>query len=116
VLRNAAKNGVHLLLHGHRHRVFVWNEGVFARPEFNEPEWSLGEVAIVGGGSVGSTAVDGGRNFFNLFQLKPEEIRLTMFRSTNAAQFEIMTTWSGALGHANGRLALSDWTVVPNAG
>ena len=50
VLRFAARRGVHLVLHGHRHRVFAWREGVYALPEHTANRWGLGRVSILGGG------------------------------------------------------------------
>jgi hypothetical protein len=109
ILRDAAQSGVQLILHGHRHRCFVWNEGVYARPEFTEQKWNLGQVGIVGGGSVGSTDVDGNRNFFNLLELSPEAVNLHIYRSQNAAAFERMTTWKAATSLKDGQFCLGDW-------
>ena len=41
ILRDAADCGVHLVLHGHRHRVFVWREGVYALPDSRPRNGSL---------------------------------------------------------------------------
>jgi len=39
-LRMAARNGVHLVLHGHKHRVFVWSSSVYELPEHTEQVWN----------------------------------------------------------------------------
>lgn len=110
ILREAARAGVQLVLHGHRHRTFVWRESVYALPEFAETKWALGNVAILGGGSAGSRDVESGRHFVNLLTVGSEALTLKMLRSTNLGDFAVMQTWRSALAFDDGRLHLGDWS------
>ncbi len=110
VLRTAASNHVHLVLHGHKHRTFVWGSSVYELPEHAQQKWDLGRVAIVGGGSAGSTETEGNRNYFNLLTLSGSELQLEMFRAENGNPFAIMRTWKAQIVlDSGGRLVLRDW-------
>jgi hypothetical protein len=54
IQRLAAKKGVHLAIHGHKHRAFIWRSLVYETLELTNTEYRLGELSIIGGGSAGS--------------------------------------------------------------
>jgi len=111
VLRMAARNGVHLVLHGHKHRVFVWNSSVYELPEHTHLEWRLGEVGVIGGGSAGSIETASNDNFFNVIRFRGSTLWLDMYRASNAGAFDIMATWRSSLSldAATGRLSMGEW-------
>lgn len=115
IQRLAARNGVQLVLHGHKHRVFVWNSGVYELPEHTNPEWSLGQLAILGGGSAGSKATEGNKNYFNLLNIKANGVEVEMYRSENTGAFTSMAHWhsSFSLGAPPAVLRMSDWKKAP---
>src|SRR5262249_30769572 len=80
-LREAAKSGFRLVLHGHRHRAFYWRSSVYELPESPLASSRCGDVSIIGGGSAGSTEVVDNSNYFNLIDVQPMELRSTMYRS-----------------------------------
>ncbi len=110
IQRMAARVGVQLAVHGHKHRVFVWRSGVCELPEETQDRWDLGELAIVGGGSAGSADTDGGRNYFNLIRVASEGVRLDMFRARSGS-FDPMAAWSAdfAIAQSPSRLVLGPW-------
>jgi len=114
VLRDAARYGVHLVLHGHRHRVFVWREGVYQLPDQTQERWKLGDISILGGGSAGSSDVDGKRNFINLATINGDGIKLKILRSQGGDAFQLMSTWAARLALRDGRLFLDDWIEQSN--
>jgi Calcineurin-like phosphoesterase len=97
VQRMAAHDGVHLALHGHKHRAFVWRTGAYQLPEYSHERWELGSFNIVGGGSCGSKSTDGHRNFFNLIRVKGLMVILEMYRSQRQGSFERFMTWHAEL-------------------
>lgn len=115
ILREAAKAGVHLVLHGHRHRVFVWRESVFENPEEIQKSWELGDVSILGGGSAGSNDVIDNKNYFNVLDVSSTAIGLQIYRSKRTSQFEHVQSWKAALTMAEGRPVLASWQFVPDA-
>ena len=44
VQRMAARAGVHLALHGHKHRAFIWRSTVYELPERAQTQYRLGEL------------------------------------------------------------------------
>ena len=110
IQRIAAKKGVQLALHGHKHRAFIWRSSVYELPELAQPDRRLGELSIVGGGSVGSKDTDGNSNYFNLLELNAQGLRLEIFRSRNIGLFEPMQMWNAELAIGSPkRLMLGDW-------
>jgi hypothetical protein len=111
VQRMAAGDGVHLAVHGHKHRAFVWRIGAYPLPEYSSERWELGSFNIVGGGSCGSTSTDGGRNFFNLIQLSGSKVNLEMYRCQNRGSFERFMTWHADLNTTpdGDTLAMGPW-------
>ncbi len=109
IQRLAAKHGVQLALHGHKHRAFIWRSNVYELPENTRPNWKLGELSIIGGGSAGSSSVANNSNYFNLIQVTGKGVHVEMFRSQNRGSFELFQSWNGAFSIVNGRLALEDW-------
>jgi hypothetical protein len=109
ILRQAASSGVHLVLHGHRHRELFWREHVYELPERTQERWELGEVSILGGGSAGSSDLPGGgENFFRLIEVGRDGLLVDVFRSGDG-RFRRMKRWSAPLGYADGRLKLGPW-------
>jgi hypothetical protein len=114
VQRMAAGDGVHLAVHGHKHRAFVWRAGAYQLPEYSHERWELGSFNIIGGGSCGSRSTDGKRNFFNLIRVNGSRVELEMYRSQHRGTYERFMTWTAALtpepsGH---RLAIRPWQQV----
>jgi hypothetical protein len=113
IQRMAARDGVHLAVHGHKHRAFVWRTEAYHLPEYNNERWDLGRFNIVGGGSSGSKSSDGRRNFFNLIRMAGPVVELEMYRSQQQGSFERFMTWRAPLATgADGRLEIAPWQVV----
>jgi hypothetical protein len=115
VLRMAARYGVQLALHGHKHRAFMWRSTVYELPEFTQTGHRLGNVSIVGGGSAGSIDTEAESNFFNLLKVDSDALKLEIYRSQHYSTFGIMETYRAPfrLREDLGRLELLDWEVVP---
>lgn len=112
IMRMAAKYGVHLALHGHKHRVFIWRSNVYNLPEYASDDWQLGKLSIIGGATAGSSDREAGKNFFNLLDMSSNGVDLTILRSTNGGNFEEMSHWYASF-ELNGqpqRLVLGEWT------
>lgn len=118
IQRLAARSGVHLALHGHKHRVFVWRSGVYELPEDAQSSWRLGDLSIVGGGSAGSKETEGHKNYFNLFEFGSGGLTLEIFRAQNSGSFDIMQRWRSGFAIAGeppepAKLTLGDWEIDP---
>lgn len=116
ILRDAAGCGVQLLLHGHRHRQFVWGSDVYNLPEFTNGRWKLGRVAILGAGSAGSTDVDPRAHFFNLITINGGSLIVEMFKSTNCSEFKCVSTWTADCAIGPDGFSLGDWNWVTPEG
>lgn len=118
VMRLAAKHGVHLALHGHKHRAFVWRSKVYELPEHTQDGWYRGELSIVGGGSAGSCETEGRRNYFNLIDVSSDGLALEIYRAENdkpdTGTFSVMQRWKADLDldKTTSSLKLGDWTYV----
>lgn len=112
VQRMAARRGVQLVLHGHKHRAFLWKSGVFSLPEEAQEHYRLGELSVIGGGSAGSTEVEASSNYFNTIEFKPEHVELSLFRSKRTEPFEGFQRWRAPLVLQQGSLVLGEWDVV----
>jgi len=114
IQRMAAKRGVQLALHGHKHRAFLWRSHVFELPELTKPSHYLGEISIVGGGSAGSSDTDAHSNYFNLLEFTAKRLNLTIYQSRNRGIFEPMQNWRAALNtsEATGQLQLGLWELT----
>lgn len=114
-LRQAARRGVQLILHGHRHQPFLGAEQVYAELERTQTSWSLGKIGIVGAGSAGSTAVRNHDNYFNVFEVHPTRIDLDIFRADSPegtrGEFSRMHRWTARLHLDQHRLLVGDWTL-----
>jgi len=111
IQRRAAGFGVHLVLHGHKHRVFLWKSGVFNSLEHSTLKHHLGDLWVVGGGSAGSTEVPDDGNYFNTFAFEPEGARLSIFKSVAGRSFEEMQKWQGSFQLRDGRLVFGEWEL-----
>jgi hypothetical protein len=113
VQRLAARNGVHLALHGHKHRAFIWRSTVYELPEHAQTSYRLGELSIIGGGSCGSKETDNESNFFNVVELRPSQLSLDMYRSRFRGAFSVFSKWAADLSlEAEQGLKLGEWTKV----
>jgi hypothetical protein len=114
IQRMAAKHGVHLAVHGHKHRAFVWRANAYELPEYAKEKWELGAFNIVGGGSSGSTSTDGQRNFFNLFRIAGTCVELEIFGNSHGGKFERISTWQAQLVRGTDRdgLCIGPWQKV----
>jgi 3',5'-cyclic AMP phosphodiesterase CpdA len=111
ILRLAARHGVQLAVHGHKHRAFIWRSGVYELPEQTQQRWQLGDVSIVGGGSAGSSDTDSHKNYFNILEVSSECLNLTMYRAQNAGSFGAMNKWKARFELTGDpqRLMLREW-------
>lgn len=111
IQRAAVKRGVHLAVHGHKHRSFIWRSSVSELPEHSQPDQSSRALSIVGGGSAGSTDVESASHYFNIIELSPSELRLKIMRARNLGSFEEMANRKASLrldGTTN-RIELGHW-------
>jgi hypothetical protein len=113
IQRMAAQNGVHLALHGHKHRSFIWRSTVYQLPEYTQAEYRLGELSIVGGGSAGSSDTEAASNYFNVIAVKAGKLALEIYRSQHRGAFSVIQEWGAdlTLSGSNG-LKLGDWVKV----
>ena len=110
IQRLAARYGVQLALHGHKHRLFVWHSSIYELPEEAQPRWYQGGLSIVGGGSAGSPETDGGKNYFNLIDVKSDGVTLQAYRSKKLTTFEpLNNSWTARLSLRDDRLTLEPW-------
>lgn len=118
-LRQAARHGVQLVLHGHRHQPFLSFEQVYSELEHTEEQYSLGRVGIVGGGSAGSISVSDDANFFNVLDLGADGVTLQIYRSRSPegrrGTFRVMKEFFAPFTLESGRLALGIWNSLPKA-
>lgn len=117
IQRLATRRGVHLALHGHKHRVAVWGSTVYELPEKTQKQWRLGNLALIGSGSTGSEDTDGRRNFFNLIEVNPSGVELKIYRAEkprSGGAFEHMKTWKAPITAPEDRagISLGKWTVA----
>ncbi|MCD9817683.1 metallophosphoesterase family protein [Bradyrhizobium japonicum] len=115
IQRFAANKGVHLALHGHKHRAFIWRSTVYELPEHTQTNYKLGELSIVGGGSAGSRDTEGASNYFNLVTVEPAgKLNVKIFRSRDQGGFGPMQEWEAGLRVSNetNGLQLADWEKV----
>jgi len=87
----------------------VWREGVYQLPDQTQARWKLGDISILGGGSAGSSDVEGKRNFINLATMSGDGIKLNILRSQGGDAFQLMSTWDAKFALRDGRLYLDDW-------
>ncbi len=115
ILRKAATRGVDLILHGHRHRPFLWREDVYELPESPVSKWSLGPVSILGGGSAGCSEVENGCNSFNLIHLLSDAVEVSLYRTpAKGGEFgSNPRTWRAPITVENGGLQMGPWTTEP---
>jgi predicted phosphodiesterase len=113
IQRLAAQKGVQLVLHGHKHRVFVWRSGVYELPEHAQTSWRLGDLSIVGGGSAGSRETEAGKNYFNVLEAGSDGLTLEIFRAEAAGAFDRIQSWKAGftLDRDPSRLTLGDWEL-----
>jgi 3',5'-cyclic AMP phosphodiesterase CpdA len=111
--RDAAQRGVHVAVHGHKHRPFMWRSRVYQPPEETAPNYSVGNVSIIGGGSAGSVDTVDKNNFLNLITVSSERLSVEIFRCHDKHLFgpEAMATWHAPFSLEGGRLMLGDWDV-----
>lgn len=111
ILRLAARHDVQLVLHGHKHRAFIWRSGVYELPEQAQQRWQLGDVSIVGGGSAGSSDTDSDKNYFSLIEVNSAGLNLAMYRAQNAGSFAPMNEWKARFELTGDppRLMLREW-------
>jgi 3',5'-cyclic AMP phosphodiesterase CpdA len=114
IQRLAARKGVHLALHGHKHRSFIWRSTVYELPELTQTQYRLGELSIVGGGSAGSIETDGSSNYFNVLAIESGKLTLQIFRSLHRGAFDLIQEWDAelSLSKASGGIKLGDWNKV----
>lgn len=118
VQRMAAKYGVQLAIHGHKHRSFLWRSSVFELPEHSQTKYFLGDLAIAGGGSAGSIETEGNSNYFNLMNFDSKAVKLSIYRAIKCGQFERIQDWEAPLsmGERKGKLSLGTWTLTKEDG
>ena len=109
--RICARAGVHLIVHGHRHRTFVGRTSVCEPPDQTNDRWTLGNVSVIGGGSAGSTEVLAKSNFISLIRITSTEVTVGFHRSKDSERFDptAASSWTAPLSLHAGRLTLGDW-------
>jgi 3',5'-cyclic AMP phosphodiesterase CpdA len=114
VQRMAARSGVHLALHGHKHRSFIWRSTVYELPEYTQTQYRLGELSVVGGGSAGSSETEASSNYFNVVGVKSAKLMLDIYRSQHRGAFSITQKWAAELllSKELGGVKLADWVKV----
>lgn len=112
ILRESADYGVQLVLHGHRHRAFLWRSSVYRLPEHTEKRWHVGDVNIIGGGSAGSTDVEGA-NTFNLIRIGSGEVDVNIFKSNKNEGFRLFKTYTAGLEAKGGKLTMGQFLDSP---
>jgi hypothetical protein len=113
VQRISARHGVHVALHGHRHRTFLWRSDVYELPEEAQDAWALGPLSLLGGGSAGAPSAGDQKNFFNAITVGADGITVELFQSKNRQQFGVIGTWHAPFSLVEGRLCLGAWERVP---
>ncbi len=112
-LREAASCGVQLILHGHRHQPYLGVQRVYPELESGVAVPTLGEVGIVGAGSAGSKGVRNNWNFFNLIEIRSDELVLSMYgaqsQEDKRADFKRTGRWGAKLEICNGSLQIVEW-------
>lgn len=109
VLRRAGRDGVHLVLHGHKHRVFLWRVQSYELPEHTQDRWDLGAVNIVGGGSAGSTDTEAGKNYFQLVRFHGGTVEVELYRSDQGGTFQLFGVWTADVGVAGAERPIAPW-------
>jgi hypothetical protein len=113
ILRLAAREGVHLILHGHKHRAFIWRSIAYELPDKTLEDQRSRSINIIGGGSVGSSDTDGKLNYFNLIRLSGDMLTVEMYRSSQGGAFERIGTWTSRLVSNEGNFSeLGPWIKV----
>jgi len=108
VQREAAEDGVSLVLHGHRHRSFLWRSGVYNLPEQPGSASHLGDLNIIGGGSVGARA-SGLKNAFNLIEVNPQYVRIEVFLSERQGAFQKVKAYLAPFETVGGARVIGVW-------
>jgi UDP-2,3-diacylglucosamine pyrophosphatase LpxH len=113
IQRLAAKFGVQLAVHGHKHRAFIWRSSVYELLENAERKYRLGELSIIGGGSAGSCETEKAQNYFNLLDISALGIDLRIFKSAHSGSFGNIKQCTARFGFSAEQqvLSLSDWIV-----
>lgn len=109
IQRKAARLGVQLALHGHKHRSFIWRSTVYELPEHTHDLHSFGDLSILGGGSAGSVETDSNTTYFNLIDVAPGGIEVEIFRSNIGTGFTLGPTWLADFQIDEGRLVMEKW-------
>jgi hypothetical protein len=112
VLRSAARDGVHLVVHGHKHRVFLWRVNSYELPEHTQDRWDLGAINILGGGSAGSTETEAGKNYFQLVRFRDGVVDVELYRSDQGGTFQLFAAWSAEVGMSDSESQISPWRKV----
>lgn len=111
ILRLAAQHGVQLVVHGHKHRAFLWNSSVFELPEDTAKECLNRHIAILGGGSAGSTDRPNERNYFSVLRVDPDRLYYDLFQSEKGGAFKDIGTWSAKIDVSqSGHTTLLSWS------
>jgi predicted phosphodiesterase len=111
--RMAARFGVQLALHGHKHRAFLWRSTVYELPEQTSTKYRLGELSIVGGGSAGSSETTENSNYFNILEVSASGLSLSIQRARNKGAFSESQQWLAKFEDQDTGVVLSDWSLRP---
>ncbi|MFO0755984.1 MAG: metallophosphoesterase [Byssovorax sp.] len=118
IQRLAANHGVHLALHGHKHRAFLWRSSVFELPEDKKSGYR-GDLSILGGGSAGSTERPNNRNYFSVLTMNTGRLDVDIYQAEGLkgdgpmGAFDQIGKWSARLNTDDaGRLTLARWNEV----
>ena len=113
-MRKAARYGVALALHGHRHRSFIWKSTVYEAPEELHADPKCGELTILGAGSAGSVAADGeARSFFNVIEPSPHRLSIELYQAKRDEEvFARISTMEAPLQLSADGLIIQNWKRV----
>lgn len=106
ILRLAARNGVSLAVHGHRHTPFLGRVYAHELPDTSTELWDLGSINILGGGSAASSDVRDDWNHFNLLRYDGSKLTSEIYRSHKRGMFTLLGAWTAAVDHSSGSLGV----------
>ncbi len=118
VRRMATDYGVHLALHGHKHRPFIWCSPIYESFENAGSQYKLGNLSILGGGSAGSEDTEADQNYFNLLKISSIGIEVLLYKSKKQeGRFkEIKKVLARVSLEGNPpKLTLGDWDFPSNS-